>query len=83
MGLAGAGKAGPSVRAEATAFCWPLMLAEGHDERDDQERHREDRHHERGEDDVVLLPILRIGLLGRRAVSGHRARGYYDPTVKA
>jgi hypothetical protein len=32
---------------------------------------------------VVLLSILGIGLVGWRAVSGHRARGYYDPTVKA
>ena len=83
MGLAGAGENGPGVRAVALRGRSVLMLAERDDERDDQERDREDRHRERGEDDVVLLPILRIGLLGRRSVSGHRARGYYDPIVKA
>ena len=78
MGLAGAGEAGPGVRGRSV-----LMLAERDDKSDDHERHGEDRNRERGEDDVVLLPILRIGLLGRRSVSGHRARGYYDPIVKA
>ena len=72
MGFARAGEAGPGVRAEEDVGF--LVLAHRHDQDDDHDRHEEDRDRERGEDDVVLLAVLRVRLVRRGPVNGHRAK---------
>ena len=72
MGFARAGQAGPGVRAEEDVGY--LVLPHRHDEHDDQDRDQEDGDRQGREDDVVLLPVLRIGLVRRGPMSGHRAK---------